>query len=152
MEQLFTVTVSTDHIHTIIQHVQTDYFSLIIRKLDDHILILEWEEVMENYQIQWHEIKAVRKALQNYSDNNGPVAILVKTFEGIVISPEIQKRLQDAKIYTDVIAVAIELKSTTHRISLNLSAQFSKNRTAIRAFATEDNAYKWLVKKQLKEA
>ncbi len=103
---------------------------------------------MENYQIQLKEIQALRKAIQNYALQNGPVLLLVKTFDGIVVGPDIQKKLQNKEIYGGVRGVAIELQSTTHRLSLNLSAQFSRNRIPIRAFPSESSARKWLERKR----
>lgn len=129
---------------TIIQHIQTDYFSLILREIEGGVLIVEWEEVMENYQIQDSEIESLRKGIRNYTLKNGPVLLFVKTFDGIIVGPEIQKKLQNKELYNGIHAVAIELHSTTHRISLNLSAQLSRNRTPIRAFTSESSARKWL--------
>ena len=148
MEQLLTETVAAKRTGTIIQHVQTDYFSLILRELDSGILMVVWDEVMENYQIHLSEIQYLRKAIQNYALKHGTVLLLVKTFDGIIVGPEIQKKLQNKEVYGGIRAVAIELQSTTHRISLNLSSQFSKNRIPIRAFASQESAFKWLKKKQ----
>ena len=76
---------------TIIQHIQTDYFSLLLRQLDEDILVIEWKEVMENYQVQWMEIEALRKAIQNYALKNDRVLLFVQTFDGIIVGPDIQK-------------------------------------------------------------
>lgn len=148
MEHLYTEPVATKPTGIIIQHIQTDYFSLVLRQLEEGIIVIQWEEVMENYPVHPKEIKALQTAIQNFAQNNGPVLLLVETFDGIVVGPEIQKKLQNKEVYEDVKAVAIQLKSTTHRNSLNLSSQFNKNRIPIRAFASKENAIKWLKKKQ----
>jgi hypothetical protein len=147
LDPLFTESEAIKRTATILQHIQTDYFSLILRELEPGILRVEWEEVLENYHIQKYELDCARKAIKNYTLKNGPVLLLVKTFDGIVVDPEIQKVLQHKDTFIGINAVAIELRSTTNRISLNLSAQFNRNRTPIRAFTSESNALQWLQRK-----
>jgi hypothetical protein len=118
-----------------------------MRSLDPNILLIEWEAVMENYQIQFREIDALRNAIENYTRQHGPIMLLVTTFDGIIVDAEIQKKLQNKQLFGGIRAVAIELRSTTHRISLNLSSQMSRNKVPIKAFASEVNAYKWLRRK-----
>ncbi|XOV67892.1 MAG: hypothetical protein ACFHU9_01730 [Fluviicola sp.] len=147
MDALFTESEAITRTATILQHIQTDYFSLILRELEPGILRVEWEEALENYHIQKHEIDCAKKAIKNYTLKNGPVLLLIKTFDGIMVDPEVQKVLQNKEVFDGINAVAIELQSTTNRISLNLSAQFSRNRIPIRAFTSESNALQWLKKK-----
>lgn len=129
------------------QHIQTDFYSLILKSLGQETLIIEWDEVIENYEIQVHEIEALHKALENFVIRNGPVKLLVKTYHGIGVAPEIQKVLQHKELYEGIKAVAIELQSTSQRLSLNFSSQFNKGRIPIRAFTSQSSAEKWLEKK-----
>lgn len=131
----------------IIQHIQTDHYSLILKKLNASTLILQWEDVIENYEIQVLEVEALRNAIENYVDREGPVKLLVKTYRGITVPSQIQKVLQHKQLYMGIKAVAVELKSTTHRLSLNFSTQFKRNRIPVRAFTSQIGAEKWLKKK-----
>ena len=131
----------------IIQHIQSDYYSLVLKALEPNILLVEWIEVIENYQIQLNEIEALRNAIENYTAKCGPVKLLVNTFNGIIVDAETQKVLQNKHLYGGIRAVAILLQSTTHRISLNLSSQLNRNRIPIKAFTSQSSAHKWLKKK-----
>lgn len=134
--------------NTIIQHIQTDFFSLILRKIDHNILLIEWDSIVENYQIRLEEISWLRKAIQNYTASNGPSMLLIKTFNGIIVDSKVQKLLQNKEMCGEIRAVAIVIKSTTQRLSLNLSAQFGKNKIPLRSFPSQNGANKWLLRKQ----
>ncbi len=132
---------------TIVQHIQTDFYSLVLKTLGKETLLLEWDEVIDNYEVNVYEIEALRKAIENYVARKGAVKLLVKTYDGIVVGSEIQKVLQHKQLYGGIRAVAIELQSTSQRLSLNFTSQFNRGRIPIKGFTSQVNAEKWLSKK-----
>ena len=101
---------------TIVQHIQTDYFSLILRTLEPNILLVEWNEVIENYQVESVEVEALRTAIENYTAQHGPIKLLVNTFDGIIVDAQIQKLLHNKHLYGGIRAVAILLQSNVFHI------------------------------------
>jgi len=134
----------------IIHHDLTNYYSLVIRELAPGLLLVDWEEVQESYQITQKEFGALKKAVDNYIKKHEPVYLLVDTYPSIIVDHSVLNKLQDKTHFENINAVALVLHSTTHRLSLNLSSQFNRTPIPIRGFTTRASAEKWL-KKQMAE-
>lgn len=135
----------------VVQHIQADQYSLLLKEIEPATLLIEWGEVFETYQIRNKEIEYVRKAVSNYNRKNGNVLLLIKIYNGFLLAPESQKKLTEHALFEGVNAVALILESTTHRLSLNLVAQLNRFPVPVRGFATEENAQKWLQKNRMNQ-
>lgn len=132
----------------IVQHIQHDLFSLIIVRKDRRTLNIHWEQVHENYQIKIWELEAALKAIKNNSEMY-KVGLLIDAYEGISFDKETLKFVQTKENLENLSAVAVVLKSSTQRLSLNLYASFNRVGIPIRGFMNRDYAEQWLRKKQL---
>lgn len=128
--------------------MQHDLFSLLVLKQDRRTLVVRWEDIRENYRIQLKEVEAIHKVIKNNSEHH-KIGLLVEAYEGISFTKEALKFIQSKEHHENLSAIAVILKSSTQRLSLNLYANFNRSEIPVRGFMSKDYAQQWLRKKQL---